>query len=197
MIRILLSTELGKRRWSQADLARMTGIRASTIGDYYNELTDRINLRHFELICKALDCDLTDILVYHPDEDTPVKSRSGAPLHEPQGISHAPQNKRRSVLMSECLLFFSKNLLGMAPLLSTCIQGGTAVRHILFHLMFFVQCIPHFGGCNPHTRAILGLLHHIFLFPLTSPFRPRIHPGLFLFPPHPRWSNLAPDKSAQ
>ena len=78
MIRILLSTELGKRRWSQADLARMTGIRASTIGDYYNELTDRINLRHFELICKALDCDLTD----HPDEDTPVKSRSGAPLHE-------------------------------------------------------------------------------------------------------------------
>lgn len=82
MIRILLSTELGKRRWSQADLARMTGIRASTIGDYYNELTDRINLRHFELICKALDCDLTDILVYHLDEDTPVKSRSGAPLHE-------------------------------------------------------------------------------------------------------------------
>ena len=82
MIRILLSTELGKRRWSQADLARMTGIRASTIGDYYNELTDRINLRHFELICKALDCDRTDILVYHPDEDTPVKSRSGAPLHE-------------------------------------------------------------------------------------------------------------------
>ena len=59
MIRILLSTELGKRRWSQADLARMTGIRASTIGDYYNELTDRINLRHFELICKALDCDQT------------------------------------------------------------------------------------------------------------------------------------------
>jgi len=82
MIRILLSTELGKRRWSQADLARKTGIRASTIGDYYNELTDRINFRHFELICKALDCDLTDLLVYHPDEDTPVKSRSGAPLHE-------------------------------------------------------------------------------------------------------------------
>nr|WP_243152024.1 helix-turn-helix domain-containing protein [Pseudoflavonifractor sp. 524-17] len=45
-------------------------------------MTDRINLRHFELICKALDCDLTDLLVYHPDEDTPVKSRSGAPLRE-------------------------------------------------------------------------------------------------------------------
>ena len=68
MIRILLSTRLGELRWSQADLARKTGIRASTIGDYYNEMTDRINLRHFELICKALDCDLTDLLVYEPDD---------------------------------------------------------------------------------------------------------------------------------
>ncbi|MDE7053670.1 MAG: helix-turn-helix transcriptional regulator [Oscillospiraceae bacterium] len=76
MIRILLSNELGKRRWSQADLARKTRIRVSTIGDYYNGLTDR------DLICKALDCDLTDLLVYYPDEDTPVKSRSGAPLRE-------------------------------------------------------------------------------------------------------------------
>ncbi|MCI8856099.1 MAG: XRE family transcriptional regulator, partial [Clostridiaceae bacterium] len=46
MIRILLSTELGRRRWNQADLARATGIRPSTICDYYHELTDRINLRH-------------------------------------------------------------------------------------------------------------------------------------------------------
>ena len=82
MIRILLSTKLGELRLSQADLARKTGIRASTIGDYYNELTDRINLRHFELICKALDCDLTDILVYRPDEELDVKSRSGAPMRK-------------------------------------------------------------------------------------------------------------------
>lgn len=80
MIRILLSTKLGELRWSQADLARKTGIRPSTISDYYNEMTDRINLRHFELICKALDCDLTDILVYKPDEDVPINSRSGAPI---------------------------------------------------------------------------------------------------------------------
>lgn len=84
MIRILLSTKLGELRWSQEDLSRKTGIRASTIGDYYNEMTDRINLRHFELICKALDCDLTDILVYEPDDDLDVKSRSGAPLRKRQ-----------------------------------------------------------------------------------------------------------------
>lgn len=35
MIRILLSTRLGERRWTQADLARATGIRPSTINDYY------------------------------------------------------------------------------------------------------------------------------------------------------------------
>lgn len=55
MIRILLSIRLGELRWSQADLARKTGIRPSTIGDYYHKMTDRINLRHFELICEALD----------------------------------------------------------------------------------------------------------------------------------------------
>ena len=39
MIRILLSARLGERRLTQADLARMTGIRAATINEYYNELT--------------------------------------------------------------------------------------------------------------------------------------------------------------
>lgn len=80
MIRILLSTRLGELRWSQADLARKTGIRASTIGDYYNEMTDRINLRHFERICQALNCDLTDLLVYEPDDSIQLNSRTGSPL---------------------------------------------------------------------------------------------------------------------
>lgn len=43
-------------------------------------MTDRINLRHFELICKALDCDLTDLLVYEPDDTVQLKSRTGAPI---------------------------------------------------------------------------------------------------------------------
>lgn len=78
MIRILLSTELGKRRWSQAELARRTGIRPSTIGEYYNEMTDRINLCHFELMCKVLECDLSDLLIYEPDDCD--KLHLGTPL---------------------------------------------------------------------------------------------------------------------
>ena len=66
MIKILLSTELGRRRWSQARLAQETGIRPSTISDYYNEMVDHINLRHFEAFCRVLECDLTDILMMEP-----------------------------------------------------------------------------------------------------------------------------------
>mgnify|MGYP002622906101 CR=1 FL=1 len=71
MIRILLSEQLGKRRKTQADLSRVTGIRPNTINDLYHELTPRVNLEQLDLICKALDCDLSDILVRVPDPDTP------------------------------------------------------------------------------------------------------------------------------
>ena len=62
MIRILLSTRLGELRWTQADLARKTGIRPSTINDLYHEMAERINLEHLDLICEALDCDISDSL---------------------------------------------------------------------------------------------------------------------------------------
>ncbi len=66
MIRILLSTRLGELRWTQADLARKTGIRPSTINEIYHELCDRINLEHLDLICEALGCDITDLIVRVP-----------------------------------------------------------------------------------------------------------------------------------
>ena len=69
MIKILLSRRLGEVRWTQADLSRATGIRASTINDYYHELTPRINLEHIDAICEALECDLNEILVRIPTEN--------------------------------------------------------------------------------------------------------------------------------
>ncbi len=76
MIKILLSRKLGEKRWTQADLARATGIRPSTISEYYHEMTDRINLEHFDLICEALDCELEDLLVRYPSPIRRVHSRS-------------------------------------------------------------------------------------------------------------------------
>lgn len=79
MIRILLSTRLGELRWTQADLARKTGIRPSTINEMYHEMSDRVNLEHLDLICEALDCDISDLLVREPNQEPRIRrSRSGA-----------------------------------------------------------------------------------------------------------------------
>ena len=84
MIRILLSTRLGERRWTQADLSRATGIRAATINELYHELADRVTLEHLDLICEALDCELTDLIVRTPNKEITVKRRYGTPIHKPK-----------------------------------------------------------------------------------------------------------------
>lgn len=67
MIRILLSTKLGEIRWTQADLARATGIRPNTINDLYHGLIERVNLEHLDLICEALNCKLDDLIIWVPN----------------------------------------------------------------------------------------------------------------------------------
>jgi putative transcriptional regulator len=68
MIRIYLSRLLGERRWTQSDLAKKTGIRPSTINEIYHELVERVNLEHLDKICKALNCKLSDLMEYLPDQ---------------------------------------------------------------------------------------------------------------------------------
>lgn len=69
MIKIMLSRKLGELRVTQADLARRTGIRPTTINEMYHELCDRVNLEYLDLICDALDCDLDEILIRVPNEE--------------------------------------------------------------------------------------------------------------------------------
>jgi len=68
MIRILLSARMGEKRINQAQLSHMTGIRQTSIGDLYYEMTDRVSLKQLDRICKALDCDLSDLLVFVPED---------------------------------------------------------------------------------------------------------------------------------
>ena len=78
MIKILLSTRLGERRWTQAKLARMTGIRAATINEYYHELVERMNLAHLDAMCAALECQPGDLMVFvsnAPQKDTRKKRK--------------------------------------------------------------------------------------------------------------------------
>lgn len=69
MIKIMLSRKLGELRWTQADLARKTGIRPATINELYHEIAERVNLEHLDLICEALDCELSEILVRVPSAE--------------------------------------------------------------------------------------------------------------------------------
>ena len=68
MIKIYLSRILGEKRITQAELARQTGIRPSTISDIYNEMTERLNINHLDKICEYLNCDITDLIEYIPDK---------------------------------------------------------------------------------------------------------------------------------
>lgn len=81
MIRIVLSKKLGELRWSQADLARATGIRPSTINELYHEIAERVNLEHLDLICEALNCDLSEIIIRVPNTYLQTKSRTGADIY--------------------------------------------------------------------------------------------------------------------
>lgn len=67
MIRILLSARLGEKRWTQAKLSRISGVRAATISEWYNEIAARITLSDLHKICKALNCNVEDLLRF---EDT-------------------------------------------------------------------------------------------------------------------------------
>lgn len=77
MIRTKLSIVLGERRWNQADLARATGIRPNTINEIYNDCCKTISVKNLDRICEVLDCDLSDILEYIPNENKTTKNRLG------------------------------------------------------------------------------------------------------------------------
>ena len=81
MIRIQLSKLLGEKRLTQADIARMTGIRAGTINDLYHEIATRISLEHLDLLCEALGCELSDLMIREENKETRVKTRTGADIH--------------------------------------------------------------------------------------------------------------------
>ena len=63
MVKILLSKILGERKITQAQLAKATRIRPSTINDLFHGNSNSINFNHLDLICAELDCDVCDILV--------------------------------------------------------------------------------------------------------------------------------------
>lgn len=70
MIKINLSTLLGEKRITQAELSRKTGIRPAVINEMYHELAEKVNLTHLDKICEFLECDISDLLEFIPNKVT-------------------------------------------------------------------------------------------------------------------------------
>lgn len=71
MIRINLHILLAKKRLSQAELSRRTGIRQNTINDLYHEMAERISFEHIDKICETLECSISDLIEYTPKKNKP------------------------------------------------------------------------------------------------------------------------------
>lgn len=68
MIKSLLSRKLGELIVTRTDLSRATGIRLNTISALYNDALDRINMEQLDKICEALNCELSEILIWKPNK---------------------------------------------------------------------------------------------------------------------------------
>ena len=83
MIKSLLSRKLGELRVTRTDLSRATGIRLNTISALYNDALDRVSMDQLDKICEALDCDLSEILVWEPNKikmTSPMKKGTASSL---------------------------------------------------------------------------------------------------------------------
>ena len=68
MIHIDLRSLLERRNMTQAELAKLTGIRPSTICDLCNNNADFIKLDYLNRILKALKCGLNEVLIFEGGE---------------------------------------------------------------------------------------------------------------------------------
>jgi putative transcriptional regulator len=62
MIKVHLSRIMGEQRLKISDLAKMTGLHRNGLTKLYNEETDGIKFDTLEKICRALKCEISDLL---------------------------------------------------------------------------------------------------------------------------------------
>ncbi|WP_342441409.1 helix-turn-helix transcriptional regulator [Lysinibacillus sp. FSL K6-0075] len=62
MIKVNLSRLLGEKRMKISELAKETGLHRNGLSRLYNEETDGIKFDTLEKVCKALNCDISDLI---------------------------------------------------------------------------------------------------------------------------------------
>lgn len=70
MIKFTLSDLLAKRKMTQVELSKRTGIRQPTISAICVNLQKSVSTKNMDLICEVLDCQPGDWIEYLPDETT-------------------------------------------------------------------------------------------------------------------------------
>lgn len=72
MIKIKLSDLLGKNKMTQKALAEIAHIRPATVSKMYYEEIKRIDIKQLDNICKAFNCEISELLEYIPDKNNNV-----------------------------------------------------------------------------------------------------------------------------
>ena len=67
MIRLTVDRYLDSHGITRYELAKRTGIRFQIIDKYYKNKLVRYDGYVLDQICQALDCDITDLIEYQPD----------------------------------------------------------------------------------------------------------------------------------
>lgn len=67
MIKCHLSRLMGERKIKIADLSRDTGINRGTATRLYYETAERIEIDAINVLCKYLNCSISELLEYVPD----------------------------------------------------------------------------------------------------------------------------------
>ena len=68
MIKFKLSNLLGEHKMTQKALADITHIRPTTVSKMYYDEIKRIDIKQLDSLCKAFDCEISELLEYIPDK---------------------------------------------------------------------------------------------------------------------------------
>ena len=68
MIKNHLSKLMGEKRITITEVAKSTGMSASTISILYNEKDKRLHFDTLEKLCGFFNCNIEDIIEYIPDK---------------------------------------------------------------------------------------------------------------------------------
>ena len=68
MIKNKIPVQMAEKRMRIQQVADLTGLSRTTLSNIVNDKCTRIDLKTLEVLCKALDCNIQDLLEYIPED---------------------------------------------------------------------------------------------------------------------------------